>query len=166
YWRGGSRGGEVHRPNETEMQYQIRNWYFFTYLSGDHIVEQHCHNIDVGNWFKGTHPVRANGVGGRQSRTSKECGQIFDHHYVEFEYPDGCRMFSECSQFQAKWGQVSEHLLGSKGTADFHDKKGFSIKGAKSWKFAGTVKDPYQVEHDDLFAAIGNNTPYNEVEFA
>ena len=193
YWRGGSRGGEIHRPDETEMQYQIRNWYFFTYLSGDHIVEQHCHNIDVGNWFKGAHPVRANGVGGRQSRTSKECGQIFDHHYVEFEYANGCRMFSECSQFQAKWGQVGEHLLGTKGTSDLGD-RGFTIhghnlshatatahiKGAELlthppkasaedkgiWRFKGPSKDPFQVEHDDLFAAIRNNTPYNEADHA
>jgi len=193
YWRGGSRGGEVHRPDETEMQYQIRNWYFFTYLSGDHIVEQHCHNIDVGNWFKGTHPARANGVGGRQTRTNKECGQIFDHHFVEFEYADGCRMFSQCSQFPAKWAQVSEHLLGTKGTADFHDQKGFTInshvpspihqgahpKGAQLlehpqipapdtkgiWRFKGAPKNAYQVEHDDLFAAIRNNTPYNEADY-
>jgi predicted dehydrogenase len=192
YWRGGSRGGEIHRPDETEMQYQIRNWYFFTYLSGDHIVEQHCHNIDVGNWFKGAHPVRANGVGGRQSRTSKECGQIFDHHYVEFEYADGCRMFSECSQFPSAWGQVSEHILGSKGTADF-TQSGFTIKGGHAprlveasnikgaellrhpqaapadatgtWHFKGPSKDAYQVEHDDLFAAIRSNTPYNEADF-
>src|SRR5665213_1901403 len=116
YWRGGARAGLQRNPDETEMQYQIRNWYFFTWLSGDHIVEQHCHNIDVGNWIKGTHPVRAHGVGGRQSRISKECGQIFDHHYVEFEYEDGTRMFSECSQFPAPWGMVSEHAIGSKGT--------------------------------------------------
>lgn len=165
YWRGGSRGGQPHLPGETEMQYQIRNWYFFTYLSGDHIVEQHCHNIDVGNWFKGAYPIRANGIGGRQTRTSPECGQIFDHHYVEFEYADGCRMFSQCSQFPAKWGQVSEHLLGSKGTADFHDQKPSEIKGADHWKFKGVSKNAYQVEHDDLFAAIRNDTPYNEADY-
>lgn len=165
YWRGGSRGGEVHRPNETEMQYQIRNWYFFTYLSGDHIVEQHCHNIDVGNWFKGAHPIRANGVGGRQSRTQKECGQIFDHHYVEFEYADGCRMFSQCSQFRPGWGNVSEHLIGSKGLADLQDKKSFSITGKHPWKFKGNMRNAYQVEHDDLFAAIRANQPYNEADY-
>jgi len=168
YWRGGSRGGQVHRPDETEMQYQIRNWYFFTYLSGDHIVEQHCHNIDVGNWFKGAHPIRANGVGGRQSRTSKECGQIYDHHYVEFQYADGCRMFSQCSQFPKGWGQVSEHLLGSKGTADFTS-TGYTIKenfpgGRPIWRYRGPDKNAYQVEHDDLFAAIREDKPYNEVE--
>jgi myo-inositol 2-dehydrogenase / D-chiro-inositol 1-dehydrogenase len=164
YWRGGSRGGEVHRPDETELQYQIRNWYFYTYLSGDHIVEQHCHNIDVGNWFKGAHPVRANGVGGRQTRVSNECGQIFDHHFVEFEYADGCRMFSQCSQFPAKWAQVSEHIVGRKGTVDMQDNRDFVIKGSDPWETKKKPKDPYQVEHDDLFAAIRNNTPYNEVD--
>lgn len=172
YWRGGSRGGEVHRPTETEMQYQIRNWYFFTYLSGDHIVEQHCHNIDVGNWFKGAHPIRANGVGGRQSRTQKECGQIFDHHYVEFEYADGCRMFSECSQFRPGWGYVGEALIGNKGLAEMHDNKNkpFTITGANAWKShvrkgKDATLDPYQIEHDDLFAAIREDKPYNEAEY-
>jgi myo-inositol 2-dehydrogenase / D-chiro-inositol 1-dehydrogenase len=190
YWRGGSRKGEARRPGETEMQYQIRNWYFFTYLSGDHIVEQHCHNIDVGNWFKGAYPVRATGVGGRQTRTNKECGQIFDHHAVEFEYADGCRMFSQCSQFPARWGQVSEHILGSKGTADMQDNRGFTIKGHRQytnehfsgaelllhpqipppdskgiWEYKGPNKVAFQVEHDDLFAAIRNNTPYNEADY-
>jgi predicted dehydrogenase len=165
YWRGGSRGGEAKRPGETEMQYQIRNWYFFTYLSGDHIVEQHCHNIDVGNWFKGGHPIRANGVGGRQSRTSNECGQIFDHHYVEFEYADGCRMFSECSQFRPGWGNVSEHLIGSKGFADMPERHAFTITGQNKWTYKGKNKDAYQVEHDDLFAAIRADKPYNEAEY-
>ena len=89
YWDGGSRDGVERLPNETEMHYQIRNWYYFTWLSGDHIVEQHCHNIDVGNWIKGAHPVRAQGMGGRQVRNAKRHGQIFDHHFVEFEYADG-----------------------------------------------------------------------------
>lgn len=166
YWRGGSRGGLARNPGETEMQYQIRNWYFYTYLSGDHIVEQHCHNIDVGNWFKGTHPVRANGVGGRQSRTQKECGQIFDHHYVEFEYADGSHMFSQCSQFHSKWGKVAEALLGSKGKCDLNgDRHGFVVQGAESWRYKGPHKDPYHVEHKDLFAAIRNGTPYNELDY-
>jgi myo-inositol 2-dehydrogenase / D-chiro-inositol 1-dehydrogenase len=166
YWRGASRGGQPRLAGETEMQYQIRNWYFFTYLSGDHIVEQHCHNIDVGNWFKGGHPIRANGIGGRQSRTSKECGQIYDHHYVEFEYADGTSMISQCSQFPKGWGYTGEKLTGTKGSAEFHDPKpGFVIKGANPWKFTGESKDPYHVEHVDLFAAIRNGTPYNEAEY-
>ncbi|HEY3862652.1 MAG TPA: Gfo/Idh/MocA family oxidoreductase [Verrucomicrobiae bacterium] len=164
YWRGGSRGGQPKHPGETEVQYQIRNWYFFTYLSGDHIVEQHCHNIDMGNWFKGGHPISANGVGGRQSRTSKECGQIYDHHYVEFTYPDGSCMISQCSQFPKGWGYVGEALMGTKGTAKFHNKD-FIITGAKAWKYDGPTKDPYHVEHQDLFAAIRAGTPYNEAQY-
>jgi predicted dehydrogenase len=164
YWRGGSRGGQAKRPGETELQYQVRNWYFFTYLSGDHIVEQHCHNIDVGNWFKGGHPIRANGVGGRQTRTSKECGQIYDHHYVEFEYEDGARMFSQCSQFHAEWGNVSEALLGSKGTASFTS-RGFEIKGEQNWRYTGPNPDAYHVEHIDLFNAIRDGTHYNEADY-
>jgi len=166
YWRGGSRGGQPRQAGETEVQYQIRNWYFFTYLSGDHIVEQHCHNIDMGNWFKGAHPIRANGVGGRQSRTSKECGQIYDHHYVEFTYEDGTTMISQCSQFPKGWGYVGEKLTGSKGTATFHDPKpGYVITGSQPWSFTGKAEDAYHVEHKDLFAAIRDGTPYNEAEY-
>jgi myo-inositol 2-dehydrogenase/D-chiro-inositol 1-dehydrogenase len=167
YWRGGSRGGQPKNPGETELQYQIRNWYFYTYLSGDHIVEQHCHNIDVGNWFKGTHPIRANGLGGRQTRTEKECGQIFDHHFVEFEYPDGTFMISQCSQFRpTKFSRVAEMLTGSKGSANFNNDRGiFAINGATPWHYDGPKKDPYHVEHETLFAAIRNNTPYNEADY-
>ncbi|MCR4411169.1 MAG: Gfo/Idh/MocA family oxidoreductase, partial [Thermoguttaceae bacterium] len=84
------------RPDETEMQYQVRNWYYFTWLGGDHIVEQHVHDIDVANWIMRGHPVSANGMGGRQVRIGKQYGEIFDHHAVEFEYADGTRCFSVC----------------------------------------------------------------------
>ena len=77
------------RPGQTEMQYQVRNWYYFTWLSGDHIVEQHVHDLDVGNWIAQGHPVEAKGMGGRQVRMGKDVGEIFDHHAVEFTYADG-----------------------------------------------------------------------------
>jgi predicted dehydrogenase len=93
------------------MHLQIRNWHYFTWLSGDHIVEQHVHNIDVCNWIKGAHPVRAQGMGGRQVRNAKRHGQIFDHHFVEFEYADGVRMISQCRQIPGCWTTVSEHAL-------------------------------------------------------
>jgi len=167
YWRGTSRAGLAREAGETELQYQIRNWYFFTWLSGDHIVEQHCHNIDVCNWVKGAHPVRASGLGGRQVRTSKEHGQIFDHHFVEFEYADGTRMFSECSQIPGIWHTVSEHVQGSKGRADlFNDRNGFSITGSSPWRYRAAKGDnAYELEHVDLFDAIRNHKPYNEAEF-
>jgi myo-inositol 2-dehydrogenase/D-chiro-inositol 1-dehydrogenase len=166
YWDGGSRDGVERLPGEKEMHYQIRNWYYFTWLSGDHIVEQHCHNIDVCNWIKGEHPVRAQGMGGRQVRNAKRHGQIFDHHFVEYEYADGSRTISQCRQIPHCWPNISEHVHGTKGSADLGARNIFAIKGANPWRFPSKspAKDAYQQEHDDLFAAIVNDKPYNEAE--
>ena len=166
YWDGGSRDGVERLPDEAEMHYQIRNWYYFTWLSGDHIVEQHVHNIDVCNWIKNGHPVRAQGMGGRQVRNAKRHGQIYDHHFVEFEYADGTRMLSQCRQIPGCWTNVSEHALGTKGEAQLNnDRNGFAIKGSHAWRYSSKEKiDAYQQEHDDLFAAIRNDTPYDEAE--
>jgi predicted dehydrogenase len=163
YWRGGSRGGLPKEPGETELAYQLRNWYFFTYLSGDHIVEQHCHNIDVGNWIKGTHPVRASGVGGRQVRTTKEHGQIYDHHFVEFEYADGSRMFSECSQIPHMWGNISEHAVGTKGSAELKEGD-WRIKAKSTWKYDGPKVVGWQQEQLDFIDNIRHNKAQNELE--
>jgi myo-inositol 2-dehydrogenase / D-chiro-inositol 1-dehydrogenase len=169
YWNGGSRDGVERVPGETEMHYQVRNWYYFTWLSGDHIVEQHVHNIDVCNWIKnGEHPVRAQGMGGRQVRNAKRHGQIFDHHLVEFEYADGTRMLSQCRQIPGCWSSVSEHATGSKGTADLSDGRNlFVIKSKELWRYPGRSQrgDAFQQEHDDLFDAIRNDQPYSEAEF-
>lgn len=150
------------------MHYQIRNWYYFTWLSGDHIVEQDVHNIDVANRIKDGHPVRAQGMGGRQLRKAKRHGQIFDHHFVEFEYADGTRMMSQCRQISGCWPKISEHARGTKGEADLNnDRNGFVIKGANAWRYPRQARriDPYQQEHDDLFDAIRSDKPYNEAEF-
>jgi predicted dehydrogenase len=167
YWLGNAREGLERRPGETELQYQIRNWYFFTWLSGDHNVEQHVHNIDIMNWIKGSYPVRAQGMGGRQVRNKKIHGQIFDHHFVEYEYADGTRMFSQCRQGQVgAYNQVSEHVTGTKGSADLNDeKKFFSITGENKWELRQKVKEVgHQLEHYDWFDAIRNDKPYNEAE--
>jgi predicted dehydrogenase len=167
YWRGGSRGGLEKLPTENELQYQIRNWYFFTYLSGDHIVEQHCHQFDVAHWLKGTHPIAAHGIGGRQVRTDPKLnGQIFDHHFVEYEYEDGSRLFSECSQIPKMWGDVSEHAIGSKGKVDFNGANRSQITGAKPFRWKAGNNEPYVQEHLDLISAIRNNEKYNEVDAA
>lgn len=166
YWRGGSRGGLPREAGESEIQYQIRNWYYFTWLSGDHIVEQHCHNIDVGNWIKGAYPIRAHGVGGRQVRDALENGQIYDHFSVEYEYGDGTRMFSVCSQIPRMWGDVSEHAIGSQGTADLGH--GFTIKplGGNVSRLNNERKNNgWQQEHYHFFDAIRNNKNYNEAEY-
>ena len=147
----------------TEMEYQMRNWYYFNWLCGDHIVEQHIHNLDVGNWFKGATPVEAIGMGGREIRNGKDHGEIFDHHFVEFTYADGTKMMSQCRHMPNCWSSVSEHIHGTKGTAQL-DHRG-RITGAEPWRYKGPNPNPYQVEHDDLFASIRSGNPINEAEY-
>lgn len=169
YWLGSARGGLERQPGETEMRYQIRNWYFFTWLSGDHIVEQHIHNIDVINWIKGANPVRAQGMGGRQVRTGSIHGQIFDHHFVEYEYADGSRLYSQCRQGQpGAYAQVSEHVMGTKGSADLGvQNKLFQITGANPWELRlKTAEDGHQMEHYPLIESIQQGKPMNEAEHA
>ena len=164
YWNGGGVWDPRLKRSDakSEMEYQMRNWYYYNWLCGDHICEQHIHNLDVGNWVKGDHPVKANGMGGRQVRIDKKYGEIFDHHYVEYEYKDGSRMYSQCRHQPGCWSPVSEFVHGSKGTADPH---GHVMPiGAEAYHFEGGSKDAYQVEHDDLAAAIRNGLDYNEAD--
>jgi myo-inositol 2-dehydrogenase / D-chiro-inositol 1-dehydrogenase len=103
------------QPEMTEMEYQLWNWYYFNWLSGDHIVEQHVHNLDFINWVKGTHPVKAQGMGGREVRNGKEYGDIFDHHYVEFEYPDGSILNSQSRHIKGCWNNWTDVVHGTNG---------------------------------------------------
>jgi predicted dehydrogenase len=165
YWNGtGYRVREDRQPGTPEMVYQLRNPYHYTWISGDHIVEQHCHNLDVCNWVKGTHPVEAQGQGGRQVRIGPAFGDIFDHHCVEFTYADGSQLFSQCRHITGCWNSVSEHVIGTKGKADVG--AGTIETGGDAWKWRGQKTNPYQVEHDDLFAAIRENRPFNEAEYS
>ena len=148
----------------SEMEYQMRNWYYFTWICGDHIVEQHIHNMDVGNWLKGGHPVKANGMGGCQVRKGPDYGETFDHHAVEFEYADGSRMLSQCRHIPACWNSVSEHAHGSKGIANI-GRGTIEAAGRDRWRYRGDKPDPYQVEHNDLFASIRAGSPINEAEY-
>lgn len=148
----------------TEMEYQLRNWYYFTWICGDHIVEQHIHNLDVINWLKNAHPVRANGMGGCEVRKELDTGETFDHHCVEFEYADGSRMFSQCRHIQGTWGAVSEHVHGSRGSSDISGHR-IDVKGEPSWRYSGRGGNPYQVEHDDLFSSIRAGKLVSEAEY-
>ncbi|MFD2921385.1 Gfo/Idh/MocA family protein [Terrimonas rubra] len=155
WWNNDGVWVKERQPGQTEMEYQMRNWYYFNWLCGDHIVEQHVHNIDVINWFKGGYPVKAQGMGGRQVRTDKKYGEIYDHHYVEFHYADGSIMNSQCRHIPRTMSKVDELIIGTKGkiygdAAVIKDNKGNTI-------FAFDKKgenNPYQAEHDELFAAI------------
>ncbi len=163
YWNGSTPWVRKREPGQSEMDYQLRNWYYFVWICGDHIVEQHIHNMDVINWLKNDYPIRANGMGGCQVRKGKDYGETFDHHCVEFEYADGSRMFSQCRHIPNCWNSVSEHVQGTKGTSDIH-KGQIQVKGGESWRYRGPQPDPYQVEHDDLFASIRSGNPINEAE--
>lgn len=154
YWNGDGVWVNPRKPGQTEMEYQMRNWYYFNWLCGDHITEQHIHNIDVSNWVKNAYPVKAAGMGGRQVRTGKDFGEIFDHHFVEFEYADGSRMYSQCRHIKGCANLVSEGFQGTTGTAP---EPGVILdsKGGVIYRHRGKDDpNPYQVEHDELFAAI------------
>jgi predicted dehydrogenase len=147
----------------TEMEYQMQNWYYFTWICGDHIVEQHIHNIDVINWLKKGYPVKAQGMGGCEVRKGIDYGEIFDHHAVEFEYEDGSRCYSFCRHINGCWNSVAEHATGTKGTTNI---SGNTILGAEQWRYRGKGDpSPYQKEHRDLFTAIRKNEDYNEAEY-
>jgi len=171
YWNGSNPAKQPYdRGKLSELEYQVRNWYFFSWLSGDHICEQHVHNLDVCNWIKGTHPVEAQGMGGRQVRIGKEFGNIFDHHAVEYTYADGTKMFSQCRQIPGCANEVGEHFHGTRGVMNLS--AGVSelvIGGESKWRVsggrAGYKNNAYQYEHDALFAAIRGDIPHNEAEY-
>jgi myo-inositol 2-dehydrogenase / D-chiro-inositol 1-dehydrogenase len=156
YW---NQGAIWHRGDDwqTEMERQVHNWYHYVWLCGDHIVEQHLHNLDVCNWIMNDHPIKAYGQGGRQALGSKS-GHIYDHFAVEYEYKNGARLFSQCRQITGADGKVSEAVVGSKGVCN-NVGDGF-IEGATPFKYEGVRIDPYVVEHTDLIAAIRGTAPY------
>ncbi len=152
--------------NQTEMEYQMRNWYYFNWLCGDHINEQHIHNIDAVNWFKGGYPVKAQGMGGRQVRKGKDHGEIFDHHFVEFTYADGSILNSQCRHIPGTMSRVDELLIGTKGRIAAGDANIIDSKGKVLYQFdKSTENNPYQTEHDELFAAIAKGEyKFNDAE--
>ncbi len=163
YWVSGGVWVRNRKPNMSEMEYQMRNWYYFNWLCGDHIAEQHVHNLDVSNWFKGGHPVRAVGMGGRSQRIGPETGEIYDHHYVEFRYEDGTVMNSQCRHWNGVWSRVSEIIAGTEGSAMpgmIKDRKGKVV-----WRHRGPNNQPYQEEHNVLYDCIRTGEPINNAYY-
>ncbi len=163
YWNSAGVWAHAREPGATEMEYQMRNWYYFNWLCGDHIVEQHIHNLDVCNWIQGGVPARAQGQGGRAVRTGPDSGEIYDHHAVEFTYPDGTTLLSQCRHIPGCWDSVSEHAHGTLGVANVGVGR-IESDGVWSWRHRGVPVDPYQAEHDALFAAIRAGLPHDEGE--
>ncbi|MEX2140929.1 MAG: Gfo/Idh/MocA family oxidoreductase [Pirellulales bacterium] len=174
YWNGTTPWTEARAKWEerygrplTEMEYQCRNWYYFTWICGDHIAEQHIHNLDVGNWLKDAYPVKANGMGGCEVRDAKDTGETFDHHYVEFEYADGSRMYSQCRHIPNCFNSVSEHAHGSNGYCDISRYVIEPKSGGERWRYGRARGDanPYKQEHIDLLDSIAAGKPINEAEY-
>lgn len=154
YWNSAGVWVRERQAGQTEMEYQMRNWYYFNWLCGDHITEQHIHNLDVGNWVMQDHPVRVHGMGGRQVRNGKDHGEIYDHHFLEYEYASGARMSSQCRHIKGCVSRVTEAFQGTNGSAPkpgvIQTSTGYKILNHNDKK----DPNPYQVEHNELFAAI------------
>ncbi|MFM9060016.1 MAG: Gfo/Idh/MocA family protein, partial [Planctomycetaceae bacterium] len=152
YWNGSGIWYRNRKPDQSEMQFQVHNWYHFNWLCGDHICEQHVHNIDVANWVLDRLPESAYGVGGRQNRVAGQPSEIYDHHSVNFAYPGGVRIASQCKQFPGGDNRVNEEFQGTKATVRIGEITDYA--GKVLWKFEGPNPDPYQVEHNELHEAI------------
>ena len=143
------------QPGWTEMEYQMRNWYYFVWLCGDHITEQHIHNLDVINWALEAYPVKAQGMGGREVRKGKDYGQIFDHHFVEFHYGNGAILNSQCRHQKGTMSKVDELLVGTKGKVFCDDARITDTRGKLIYQYdLKKENQPYQTEHDELFDAV------------
>jgi len=158
YWNSGGVWVKQRQASQSEMEYQMRNWYYFNWLCGDHIVEQHVHNIDIANWVKNAYPVSVQGTGSRAWRTGKDYGEIYDNHSVELTYADGSVIHSQCRHFEGTANRVDESFQGTKGRtylsggnqAVLWDHTGKELYNHPSKGNA----NPYQTEHDELFAAV------------
>jgi predicted dehydrogenase len=165
YWNSDGVWVRSRKPGQTEMEYQLMNWYYFNWLCGDHIVEQHIHNIDVGNWAKQAFPVSASGMGGRLLRNGVDHGQIFDHHCVEFTFADGTKMFSQCRHMPGTQSNVSEFAHGTQGSASLSGGIIFDAKGATMWQYGKGGGGGHQQEHHDLFALLRQGEVPNEIAY-
>ncbi|MBL8695335.1 MAG: Gfo/Idh/MocA family oxidoreductase [Planctomycetes bacterium] len=161
-WNMGELWVKPPQPEWSEMEWQLRNWLYFTWLSGDHIVEQHVHNLDVVNWVVGRAPVRAVGMGGRQVRTHAHYGNVFDHFAVQYDYGNGVMLASYCHQTAGCDGAVDETIYGTKGKLQTTHGRA-EITGSVKWSMEDPEgHNPYVQEHIDLVEAIRSGRPVNE----
>ncbi|MAU55147.1 MAG: Gfo/Idh/MocA family oxidoreductase [Flavobacteriales bacterium] len=168
YWNSAGVWVRKRVKGQTEMEYQMRNWYYFNWLCGDHILEQHIHNIDVANWFIGEYPNSASGMGGREVRNGIDHGEIFDHHFVEFKYPSGAIISSQCRHQPGTKYDVSEAFQGTKAnvvtSGDYC--KIIDHNGNDMFKHDPSNDiSPYQIEHDRLFESIRSGGVINNAEY-
>ncbi len=166
YWNWGSSKWhwEPRQAGWSDMEWQIRCWPYFVWLSGDHIVEQHLHNMDVINWAIGSHPVSCLGMGGRQSRTGPEFGNIWDHFTVEYEYPNGVRVMSMCSQIEGSTPRIGERVLCQKGATVTDRSMGYieDTKGRKVLTYDDPIHSGEVTQFANLIKSVREGKPINE----
>jgi myo-inositol 2-dehydrogenase/D-chiro-inositol 1-dehydrogenase len=171
WWNGGKLWHTPNNPSWSEMEWMIRDWVNWCWLSGDHIVEQHVHNLDVMNWFTGKHPVSARGMGSRQRRVT---GDQFDNFSVEYVFDNGMRFHSQCRQINGCWNSVAERIQGTKGSTNCIDSIS-DLSGKEIWTYKyptdkdgktnkRAMMDPYVQEHIDMVTAIRTKKTFNELE--
>jgi len=169
YWSIGAIRMPERKSGQNELEYQMRNWYHFPWLSGDHIEDTHIHNLDIINWVKQGYPLKAQGMGGREiPYPAKGKGMIFDHHYVEFQYPDGMLLNSQARQLTGTYVKLGEYFIGTKGTADTNMNQAMIKDHAGNTLHMHRDRDdpkPQQMEHDIFFAAIRNGDYINTAEY-
>jgi predicted dehydrogenase len=153
---------EPRQPGWSDLEWQIRNWLYFTWLSGDFNVEQHVHSLDKTAWaMNDQYPIACSGTGGRQTRTAPEFGNVFDHMAVVYEYDNGVKTFSRCRQQDGCFKDVNDHIFGTKGHVDVMKHIAYDHAGKEIWRYPHSKQNMYQIEHDELFASIRNGKPIN-----
>lgn len=162
FWNQGNIWAVKRRPEWDDMTYQMRNWYHYTWLCGDHIVEQHVHNLDVALWAIGANPISAYGNGGQQVNRAPEFGQSYDHFSVDYEFPNGVHVLSQCRQIDGTDSDVNEYITGTKGSWQSNGMS-FNIEGKRDRVRAQGI-NPYVQEHIDLLASIEAGKPLNELK--
>jgi myo-inositol 2-dehydrogenase/D-chiro-inositol 1-dehydrogenase len=160
YWNQGAIWANKRKPEWSDVEYQLRNWYHFLWLCGDHIVEQHIHNVDVANWAIGAHPIRAVGMGGRQQPDAPELGQSYDHFAVDYEYPNEVHVMSMCRQIPDCENNVSETIVGTKGR---FQSNGYRFSGEGNERVRVRDGNAFVHEHSDLLESIVSGKPINEL---
>jgi predicted dehydrogenase len=147
------------KPEWSEVEFQMRNWYHFNWLSGDQTAQQLIHSLDKASWALGDKPPeRIWGMGGRQTCLTPKFGDQFDHQAVVFEYPNGVRVFGFTRDQENCYRDTSDYIIGSKGRCDLLKHR---IEGAEPWQFEGSKPSMYNVEHQELFDSVRNGKPIN-----
>ncbi|MEM9282160.1 MAG: Gfo/Idh/MocA family oxidoreductase [Verrucomicrobiota bacterium] len=154
------------QPGQSELEFQVLNWYYFTWLSGDFMVEQSVHEFDVVRWIKHEAlPISCQGQGGRLVRTGPSNGQIYDHFSVDYQFEDGSLVTTQHRHIPKCWNWFGEKIHGTRGTAEIAFKNSAAIQphGGSNWRVR-EKGNSYELEHEALFQAIRNNTEFNEAE--